>query len=212
MTVTSLIHRRFDSRKQGFTLIELLMVIAVILILASITFGISRGVRNAQSKAKAKAELATIAQGIEQFKLRYGDYPWHIKGKDTNTTLVYALTGRLWFERDGGKTVVETTRSLTDEAAEKRPKFIDLSKFSVSGDKLIDPWGYPYVYIYKWDNNPGLWETVGFHLYSSGPNGDDANDAIKKDRTRAGRDAYTGVLESGFREVADAEGIIFAGE
>ena len=47
-------------RLQGFTLIELLMVIAVILILTGITFGISRGVQNAQARAKTKAELATM--------------------------------------------------------------------------------------------------------------------------------------------------------
>ena len=40
-------------RQQGFTLIEL-MVISVILILAGITFGISRGVQNAQARTKAK--------------------------------------------------------------------------------------------------------------------------------------------------------------
>ena len=66
-----------SKRQQGFTLIELLMVITVILILAGITFGISRGVQNAQARTKAKAELATISQAIEQFKSRYGDYPWH---------------------------------------------------------------------------------------------------------------------------------------
>ena len=90
------------ARRRGFTLIELLMVIAVILILASITFGISRGVQNAQARAKAKAELATISQALEQFKSRYGDYPWHdsdegsypsSSGEVTNGMLLYALTG-----------------------------------------------------------------------------------------------------------------------
>jgi len=60
----------------GFTLIELLMVIAVIMVLAGITFGISRGVQNAQARAQAKAELAVIAQALEGFKSTYGDYPW----------------------------------------------------------------------------------------------------------------------------------------
>ena len=52
------------------------MVIAVILILAGITFGISRGVQNAQARAKAKAELAIISQSLEQYKSVNGDYPW----------------------------------------------------------------------------------------------------------------------------------------
>jgi prepilin-type N-terminal cleavage/methylation domain-containing protein len=102
-------HRHSPSKRpQGFTLIELLMVIAVILILTGITFGISRGVQNAQARAKTKAELATISQAIEQFKSRYGDYPWHDSsitdyptpngGDPTNTMLLFALTGRLTME------------------------------------------------------------------------------------------------------------------
>ena len=66
--------------KQGFTLIELLTVISLLVALAGITFGITRGVRSAQGRAKAKAELATLSQAIELYKGRYGDYPWHQSG------------------------------------------------------------------------------------------------------------------------------------
>ena len=65
-----------SKRQQGFTLIELLMVITVILILAGITFGISRGVQNVQARTKAKAELAVISQALETYKSKNGDYPW----------------------------------------------------------------------------------------------------------------------------------------
>jgi len=216
MLVHSPVSIRRHPKQQGFTLIELLMVIAIILILAGITFGISRGVQNAQARAKAKAELATISQAIEQFKSRYGDYPWHdSEGTDTNQMLLFALTGRLAMEKQSdGSISVTKTLSQDDAVVMKRPKFLDESKFSTSEDtagntlQLLDPWGNPYVYWYKWEATPDAWDVFGYHLYSTGSKGSDANDAIKAKIP----DEATGVLDDDFRDVANAEGIIFAGE
>ena len=210
-------HLYFQSkRQQGFTLIELLMVIAVILILAGITFGISRGVQNAQARTKAKAELATISQAIEQFKSRYGDYPWHKQGEeDTNKTLLFALTGRMILADPSptDNTTEIAAIEITDEAEiDKNPKFLDDSKFSTtkigqSSTNLLDPWGNPYIYWYKWDNSPNAWDVFGYHLYSTGPKGSSANTSIKAKINNS-----SGVFDDDFRDVANAEGIIFAGE
>ncbi|MBL6920355.1 MAG: prepilin-type N-terminal cleavage/methylation domain-containing protein [Puniceicoccaceae bacterium] len=208
-----------SKRQQGFTLIELLMVIAVILILAGITFGISRGVQNAQARTKAKAELATISQAIEQFKSRYGDYPWHQGGggdsTDNNKMLLYALTGRMVLADPSptDNTTEIAAIEITDEAQiDKNPKFLDDSKFSTtkigqSSTNLLDPWGNPYIYWYKWDNSPDAWDVFGYHLYSTGPKGSSANTAIKAKINNS-----SGVFDDDFRDVANAEGIIFAGE
>ena len=205
-----------SKRQQGFTLIELLMVITVILILAGITFGISRGVQNAQARTKAKAELATISQAIEQFKSRYGDYPWHKQGEvDTNKTLLFALTGRMILADPSptDNTTEIAAIEITDEAEiDKNPKFLDDSKFSTtkigqSSTNLLDPWGNPYIYWYKWDNSPNAWDVFGYHLYSTGPKGSSANTSIKAKINNS-----SGVFDDDFREVANAEGIIFAGE
>ncbi len=208
-----------SKRQQGFTLIELLMVITVILILAGITFGISRGVQNAQARTKAKAELATISQAIEQFKSRYGDYPWHQGGggdsTDNNKMLLYALTGRMVLADPSptDNTTEIAAIEITDEAEiDKNPKFLDDSKFSTtkigqSSTNLLDPWGNPYIYWYKRDNSPDAWDVFGFHLYSTGPKGSSANTAIKAKINNS-----SGVFDDDFRDVANAEGIIFAGE
>ena len=205
-----------SKRQQGFTLIELLMVITVIMILAGITFGISRGVQNAQARAKTKAELATISLAIEQFKSRYGDYPWHKQGEvDTNKTLLFALTGRMILADPSptDNTTEIAAIEITDEAEiDKNPKFLDDSKFSTtkigqSSTNLLDPWGNPYIYWYKWDNSPNAWDVFGYHLYSTGPKGNPANTAIKAKINNS-----SGVLDDDFRDVANAEGIIFAGE
>ncbi len=218
----SITYRRLVST--GFTLIELLVVISVILILSGITFGISRGVQNAQARAQAKAELAVIAQGIESFKAYYGDYPWHdsddtdyptpSSGDITNTMLLYALTGRMDMQKDiNGLIIVDKiSDNLDDNVVTGREKFIDASKFSFSGtdrepNQLLDPWGNPYRYWYKWENTYNDWDVFGYHLYSTGPNGSDANDQIKSEIN-----SRTGVLGSDFRKTVNELGIIFAGE
>lgn len=219
-------YRRFASA--GFTLIELLVVISVLLILSGITFGISRGVQNAQARAQVKAELAVIAQGLESFKACYGDYPWHdsddtdyptpSSGDSTNTMLLYALTGRMDMQKDiNGLIIVDKiSDNLDDNVVTGREKFIDVSKFSFSGtdrepNQLLDPWGNPYRYWYKWENtennpNNDKWDIFGYHLYSTGPKGIATNVEISSQINR------NGVVKDDFRDTVNESGIIFAGE
>lgn len=212
------------SAASGLTLIELLVVISVILVLSGITLGISRGVQNVQARAQAKAELAVIAQGLESFKSLYGDYPWHdsndsdyptpTNGEMTNTMLLYALTGRMNMLTDinGSIIINKISDSLNSNEVTDKIKFIDVSKFSFSGtddepNQLLDPWGNPYIYWYKWENSSNDWDVLGYHLYSTGPNGSDANNQIKSEI-----DPQTGVLGRGFRDLVNESGVIFVGE
>ena len=68
--------------KAAFTLIELLMGIAILGVLAAITFGVFQGVKDSQNRARAKAELSVLSQALERFKSKYGDYPWTAVGSD----------------------------------------------------------------------------------------------------------------------------------
>jgi prepilin-type N-terminal cleavage/methylation domain-containing protein len=211
---------------QGFTLIELLMVIAVILILAGITFGISRGVQNAQARTKAKAELAVIAQALEQYKSRYGDYPW-IGTSDVESRgareggshgLMKTLVG--WQAVDG--TQVGGTNSL-GKTFSKAESVLDVSRLSLSqkwpaGDPeaspsattyFVDPWGNPYVYIYKDPSQHtlgtagGPWSRFGYILFSLGSDGAASS---------AGLDEATGEMLQDFKEVDANVDNIYAGE
>jgi len=197
------------------------VVIAIILILSGITFGISRGVRNAQARAQAKAELAVLAQAIEQFKARYGDYPWHKSGggfpggaDDTNVMLTYALTGRLKLERDPNQgneiKAVKVADELDDPEVISNPSFIDITKFETTGsdnvpEMILDPWGNPYKYWYKWDDAPGDWEVYGFHLYSLGPDG-------AEDNSRIEQAPRTGVMDDDYFDSPENADNIFSGQ
>lgn len=209
---------------RGFTLIELLMVFTVIAILASITFGVTRGVRNAQNRAKAQVELMAISTALEQYKARYGDYPWinvadvtdSEQINDASHGLMKTLVG--WRAFDGTEVGGTDSRG---EVFEKGKSVLDISTLSLSEDWptsnpeaspssetfLIDPWGNSYVYIYKDEGDPNKWEKFGYILYSRGPDAESEENIFSEEIDEA-----TGLLTDGFRDVADAEGIIFSGE
>ena len=167
-----------SSSTSGFTLIELLMVVAVILVLAGITFGVSRGVQNAQARSKVKGELAILAQALEEFKASNGDYPWL---SDNPTELSKALLGWKKFVR-------ATNVTFDDKAANEVPStgpkaFIDPTKLDYAGTlpttattapsniQFLDPWGQAYVYEYK-TGAADAWDNFGYVLYSRGADGE----------------------------------------
>ena len=205
----------------GFTLIELLLVVAVILVLAGITFGISRGVRNAQARAQAKAELAVIAQALESYKSTHGDYPWTTNGDVSSATqhgerLFDALIGWTTFERTGNVTTMNELESA-DVPSNGPKSFLDPSKLSYSGSDLpdspntppsrdnyfTDPWGIPYVYVYGKSSTANSWEIFGYHLYSRGADGDHDTASIN---------ASTGVQDSDYRDQDENIDNIYSGE
>ncbi|MFP4260959.1 MAG: prepilin-type N-terminal cleavage/methylation domain-containing protein [Opitutales bacterium] len=166
------------NQRQAFTLIELLVVVAVIGILAGITFGIASSVRNAQNRAKAKAELAVIAQGLEAFKAAHGDYPWV---SEDPGELGLSLLGWKEFTGTGADREFETKDSVPTNGPQA---FLDPAKFVLSEASVLpedptqeptveflDPWGEPYVYAYK-DGPTSDWDSFSYLLFSKGPDGE----------------------------------------
>ncbi len=152
------------------------MVMAVVAILAAITFGITAGVKDSQNRTLAMADLSEIARGLEQFKTRYGDYP-HIAETTSPanaSVLLRALTGWSRLERTGPGTMAMVDQTTQREA------FIDVSRLTLSNDfpetgapggdvYILDPWDNSYVYIYN--VAAPSWENFGYVLLSSGPDG-----------------------------------------
>ena len=152
---------RLNIRQAGnraFTLIELLMVIAIIAILAAITFGVVKGVNERAAIGQAKAELASLAQALEAYKLQYGDYPQTVAAD----VFLQSLIGK---KGPNGANI--TGKNL-----------IEVAKFTLSttgGDPfvtstlyLLDPWGRQYNYYYKATSS---WTAPSYVLMSAGPDG-----------------------------------------
>ncbi len=63
-------------RGHAFSILELLAVISVIIIILAITLGITDGICQTAANSRACAELASLAQALEEYKVYYDDYPW----------------------------------------------------------------------------------------------------------------------------------------
>jgi prepilin-type N-terminal cleavage/methylation domain-containing protein len=150
-----------QARLRAFTLIELLTVIGIIAILAAITFGVVKGVNERAAIGQAKAELSSLAQALETYKMQYGNYP------QTTDSAVFlqSLVGRV------GPTGIGITGK----------SFIEVAKFTLStanGDPiatptltLYDPWGRNYSYYYYTVGTAPNITRRGYVLFSSGPDG-----------------------------------------
>jgi len=181
-----------SSSCRGFTLIELFVVLSIIVVLAGITLGVSKGVSQQIALSRARGEMAALAQALDQFKLYYGDYPKVSDGGEFD--LYAAMIGMRGVSME--ETVVGETVQF-NYFTSKSKHFVELAKFQMNLEPIadssqppktldtnfednyfVDPWGEPYQYSYESGDEvvnegntfgPTSWKKKGFVLMSLGP-------------------------------------------
>ena len=164
--------------RRGFTLIELLLVIAVIVILSSLSFGLFKAARNGNNKSKALGEIQALSVACENYKKLYGDYPCAQNGRTVTDDTKFAndlfdqVMGRkILYTKTlgstGGKSVALVNyndTSLANSGTRIMKPFLSTGIVTSNNDKALgsadwtsstaatlfqDPWGNPYGYRYR---------------------------------------------------------------
>ncbi len=183
---------RADLKAPGFTLIEILIVVAIMAGLAAITLPTMHGARQRTAVARARAELAIVAQALENYRGLYGDYPQTgdftqatpdptqpLAPAYAQTKVFNALTGVFGprafgpDDRLDGYGFIDVAK-LTVERAPDGAQVATVERAGRRAERctsFLDPWGRRYLYYYKSASNPAAWRAAGYILYSAGPDG-----------------------------------------
>lgn len=189
-----IVFRRFR-RVAAFTLIELLTTMVVLAVLVSLSFGMVTGARQRSATGRAKAELALLAQALENYRRHFGDYPQTgtsvlnsqkvtaLVGSDAAQALLFnSLTGvygprGVLAGRQNGPLLVDPWNLSTEVVLSPENFGVPVGSPPVKvpvANAFLDPWGNRYLYFYQRALEPGsasAWRAPGYVLYSAGPDG-----------------------------------------
>jgi len=138
--------------RRGLTLVEMLTVLFVVSILVAFVTGTARYASRAAETRRAEADLHLLADALERYYLRFGEYPEVGVDKDADALLT---SKRLLPGHDG-------TNPGTD--------YYYFSNSLPRTFAAVDPWGQAYRYVRHIGNNVDDSDSSEtFTLYSLGP-------------------------------------------
>lgn len=169
-------------RRAGFTLVELLVVIAVIGILATITFGLFKAANDGRNKSKSKGEIQAIAMAAQSYRKTYGDFPYcsASSGDKPRSELLDQLLGRklIRFTSPGAapEILLFNDTKLPGGSNRQKRSFLSFDEVTTNEPDIekcthfIDAWGNPYEYRYRLISSPKTWLSPNFLLVSCSAN------------------------------------------
>jgi prepilin-type N-terminal cleavage/methylation domain-containing protein len=161
------------ARRPGFTLVELLVVIAVVGILASITFGLFKAANNGRNKSKSRGDIQAISMACQSYRKAYGDFPGCASGTDVRyrRDLLDQLLGRrlIRVTTPGATPVLldyDSSSLPAGSAGRQMRSFLSYEEITTNNNaqitandwrggataacsEFVDAWGNPYDYRYR---------------------------------------------------------------
>ena len=131
-----------QERGKGFSIIEVLCALGIMMVLLIVFFRIYSHRDNEIKCQVAKEELSLLNCALEYYYTANGTYP------------------------SGNQQSIEKNAvSLYDALSKASENFLLQHSWKLAGEKVMDPWGRPYVY--KFSGKQG----DNYLLFSVGPNG-----------------------------------------
>ena len=185
---------RPSARRAGFTLVELLVVIAVIGILATITFGLFKAANIGRNKSKSKGEIQAISMAAQSYRKAYGEFPCCATGTDDRfrRDLLDQLLGLrlLRFSTPGAPPSLLAFDDVSLPGANRQIRsFLSTGDVMTNDDsqisandwrggnaacrEFVDAWGNPYDYRYRVLTTKARfleWKSPGFLVVSCSAN------------------------------------------
>ncbi len=185
---------RPSARRAGFTLVELLVVIAVIAILATISFGLFKSANDGRNKSKTKGEMQAIALAAQNYRKTYGDFPACLSGqperfrRDLLDQLVGRRVMRVTTAGAPPTLLPFDSASLPGGTNRQMRSFLSQGDVTTNDDaqltandwrggsaacrEFVDAWGNPYDYRYRvlTPSDYAAWRSPNYLLVSCSVN------------------------------------------
>ncbi|MGI6100605.1 MAG: type II secretion system protein GspG [Kiritimatiellia bacterium] len=153
------VFKNHASGKRGLTLIEMLTVLFVVSILVAFVVGTARYSSRAAEVRRAEADLHLLADALERYYLRFGEYPPDEPDNNYPATALLARTQPI--PGTPGEYYVFSNSLPRDFTA-------------------LDPWGESYRYVRHASSHDDISKGIDtFTLYSLGPDRNSPDDNIR---------------------------------
>jgi prepilin-type N-terminal cleavage/methylation domain-containing protein len=154
--------------KRAFTLIELMVVISIMIALIGMTFYGATVLMKKVRISNARSDLNAIHNAVKKFYSDTTRYPLDITED---------ILGKKISQYDVYKNISTHPEKLNTDP-EYGP-YLQFKSHNLKGDKLIDPWGNPYIYNMPEDTSNLEANSLAWHaanngwpvIYSMGPDG-----------------------------------------
>ena len=126
---------------KAFTLVETLAVLGIVATLMASAFEVAGVAQRKAAVSRTRAQIATMALALENYKLDHGAYPTGNGDSLSSTNLYAALAG-------------------------STKRYLSFRGYLLSGNptNVMDRFGSAYYYL-----SPGIKNPPGFDLWSAGP-------------------------------------------